>query len=170
MLRSGEEPLAYSRAMSGKQRLGLVAAAIVVGVIAFLIASPGTDEDEDSTARQQTVIQTETTTDAEPAPTATTKAPPEARFTRLASRAGAVQGGPWTSRVKSGETVRIAVTSDAADEIHVHGYDLTRRATPAKPARFRFRASIEGEFEIESHTAEHAGKDPLVARLVVEPS
>ena len=41
---------------------------------------------------------------------------------------------------------------------------------PGRPARFRFRADAEGAFEIESHVAQDAGRDPLVARLVVSPS
>jgi hypothetical protein len=33
----------------------------------------------------------------------------------------------------------------------------------------RFKANIEGSFELESHTAEHEGKEPLIAHLHVEP-
>jgi heme/copper-type cytochrome/quinol oxidase subunit 2 len=90
--------------------------------------------------------------------------------TRLQMRGGSVVGGAQDIEVARGETVRIVVTSDAADEIHLHGYDITRNAAPGQPARFRFRADAEGAFEIESHVAEDAGRDPLVARLVVEPS
>ena len=66
--------------------------------------------------------------------------------------------------------MRIVVAADAPDEIHLHGYDLTREAAPGAPARFNFTADLEGVFEIESHTAEDAGLDPLVARLLVNPS
>jgi hypothetical protein len=41
---------------------------------------------------------------------------------------------------------------------------------PGKPARFSFEANLEGQFELESHVAEDAGRDPKVANLVVEPS
>ena len=41
---------------------------------------------------------------------------------------------------------------------------------PGAPARFNFTADAEGVFELESHTAEDAGLEPLVARLVVNPS
>jgi hypothetical protein len=33
-----------------------------------------------------------------------------------------------------------------------------------------FKANIEGIFELESHVAEDAGRDPLVGKLTVEPS
>ena len=39
-----------------------------------------------------------------------------------------------------------------------------------KPARFSFKADLEGVFEIESHAAEDAGQEPLIANLVVNPS
>ena len=35
---------------------------------------------------------------------------------------------------------------------------------------FKFKASNEGQFELESHTAEHEGLEPLMARIVIEPS
>ena len=80
-------------------------------------------------------------------------------------------GGAKTDRDHQGrQGARSSIARDAPDELHLHGYDITREAAPGQPARFQFKAEPEGVFEIESHTAEDAGKDPLVARLVVEPS
>jgi hypothetical protein len=39
---------------------------------------------------------------------------------------------------------------------------------PGKPAMFHFPADIEGIFEMQSHT-EHEGREPLLAKLTVEP-
>ena len=61
------------------------------------------------------------------------------------------------------------VSADAPDDIHLHGYDIEKQVAPGQPARFRFRADVEGIFEIESHVAEDAGKDPLIGKLTVEP-
>jgi FtsP/CotA-like multicopper oxidase with cupredoxin domain len=161
--------------MSRNQRIALVVAALAIAVVAFVVAQPG-DDDEDgersattTPAQTQTEAQTnggepETATETEPAP------PPEPEVTRIRIQGGAVVGGPKDIEVERGDTVRIVVTADAADEIHLHGYDITRNAAPGQPARFRFRADAEGAFEIESHVAADAGKDPLVARLVVQPS
>ena len=66
--------------------------------------------------------------------------------------------------------MRFVVISDAADDIHLHGYDIEKKVAPGQPARFRVKADLEGVFEIESHIAEDAGREPLIARLVVEPS
>jgi FtsP/CotA-like multicopper oxidase with cupredoxin domain len=160
--------------MSSNQRIALVVAAVVVAVLAFVIAQPGDDEDEGDRAAT-TPAQTETgggstggpePTEAEEPP----PPPPEPEVTRIRMRGGAVVGGVKDIEVESGDTVRIVVASDAPDEIHLHGYDITRNAAPGNPARFRFEADAEGAFEIESHVAEDAGRDPLVARLVVQPS
>jgi hypothetical protein len=152
--------------MSRNQRLGLVVVAVVVAVAAFLIARPSDDEDESAgTGNEPAQNETTTTPDGE---TAAEPAEPP-RVERITLRGGAAQGGVRTLSYRPGETVRLVVTTDAADEIHVHGYDLTQNPAPGKPVRFRFEADIEGVFEIESHVAEDAGREPLVARLVVEP-
>jgi hypothetical protein len=80
-------------------------------------------------------------------------------------RSGTVVGGVRTLEVTKGERVRIVVRSDAPDEIHLHGYDITRKVAPASPARFAFRADIEGVFEVEAHDLDHQ----RVASLAVEP-
>ena len=162
--------------MSRNQRIALVVAAVAVAVLAFVIAQPGDDEDGGEGAAT-TPAQTDTggtaddggattpaETEEEPPP------PPEPEITRIRMRDGSVVGGAQDIEVVRGDTVRIVVTSDAPDEIHLHGYDITRNPAPGKPARFQFRADAEGAFEIESHVALDAGLDPLVARLVVEPS
>src|SRR5918996_6143986 len=156
--------------MSRSQRIAVVAAAVVVAVVAFVIAQPGDDEGAGEAAATPPA-QTEPATgagggeteptEAEPAP------PPEPEITRIRIRGGSVAGGARDIEVERGDTVRIVVTSDAADEIHLHGYDITRNAGPGRPARFRFKADAEGAFEMESHVGADAGRDPLVARLVV---
>ena len=159
--------------MSRNQRILLIVAAVAVAVIAFVIASPGSDDENGDQAAQTTTTQTETDVETETeveTQTETTPEPPDVSVTRIQVQGGVVQGGPQSIEVEQGEPVRIIVAADAADEIHLHGYDLTREAAPGAPARFNFTANLEGVFELESHTAEDAGLEPLVARLVVNPS
>lgn len=49
--------------------------------------------------------------------------------------------------------VRIAIASDVADEVHVHGVDKYVELTPGKPVTYDFTASIPGTFEVELHKA-----------------
>ena len=149
--------------MSRNGRIGLILAAVVVAVVGFVVASPGGDEEEVAEPAARTtpsVTQGQTETPPEPR---------EPEVTRIRIRGGEVVGGTRDINVENGDLARIVVTSDTPDEIHLHGYDVTRAAAPGQPARFRVRASIEGAFEMESHVAEDAGRDPLVARLNVEP-
>jgi FtsP/CotA-like multicopper oxidase with cupredoxin domain len=153
--------------MSKAGRLGLIALALVVLAVAFVVVSPGGDEDDGvtSTPAGQTA--------EEPTATARSALPPPPDGpdpARIELRDHLPTGGAQTIEVERGDRVTIVVRSDAPDEVHVHGYDVEAAPEPGKPARLSFDADIEGVFEIESHEAEHAGEDPLIARLVVKPS
>ncbi len=74
-----------------------------------------------------------------------------------------VAGGKVTTAqpvvdVALGSPVLLVVTSDKADELHVHGYDKKASVTPGKPIELRFDATIPGVFEVETH----AGHQRLV--------
>ena len=65
------------------------------------------------------------------------------------------QAGGDTGRVPvaAGEHVTLVITSDVADEVHVHGYDLEAELTPGQPTEIAFDATIPGVFEVELHEA-----------------
>lgn len=153
--------------MSKAGRWGLIALAVVVVVAAFLIARPGDDDSDSGNQAASTATETSPTATAPSAP----KPPPDGpTATVIELKDHEPVGGVSDIEAKKGDPVRIVVRSDVADDIHIHGYDIEKSVAPGKPARFQFDATIEGVFEIESHEAEHAGKDALIARLVVEPS
>jgi FtsP/CotA-like multicopper oxidase with cupredoxin domain len=155
--------------MSRNQRIGLVVAALVVAVVAFVIAQPGDDEDSSPPPTTQAQGQDQDQ-DQDGSDEAQPEAPARSPVTRIAVKGGLLVGEPPTIRAAKGDTVRIVVRSDVPDEIHLHGYDIEKEAAPGKPARFKFKADAEGAFELESHVAEDAGKEPLLARLLVGPS
>ena len=66
---------------------------------------------------------------------------------------GQVSGDTGRVPVASGEQVTLVVTSDAADEIHLHGYDLSAALSPGTPAEVVFDATVPGVFEVELHEA-----------------
>ena len=51
--------------------------------------------------------------------------------------------------VDLGSVVALMVTSDTAEEVHVHGYDILRAVSADHPAHFAFTAEIPGVFEVE---------------------
>jgi len=65
------------------------------------------------------------------------------------SYAGGTITGGGRVPVKEGTSVTLEVTSDVADEVHVHGYDLMQDVTPGAPATITFDATIPGVFEVE---------------------
>lgn len=61
---------------------------------------------------------------------------------------GAVTGG-GRHDVSLGDTVSLSVTSDVADHVHLHGYDVMVDVGPGEPAELTFDATIPGVFEVE---------------------
>ncbi len=61
---------------------------------------------------------------------------------------GKVQGRKELD-VPLGTEVELTVTSDAADEVHVHGYDVMADVEPGTPAVLSFTAGVPGVFEVE---------------------
>ncbi len=62
---------------------------------------------------------------------------------------GVPVGGVRRVEVDLGSVVALMVTSDAAEEVHVHGYDILRAVSAGNPAHFAFTAEIPGVFEVE---------------------
>jgi FtsP/CotA-like multicopper oxidase with cupredoxin domain len=80
---------------------------------------------------------------------------PEPKFTVEVTVANGDVVGPKSVEVKAGEKVSIAITSDVADHVHVHGYDKLVDLAPGKRAVLSFTANIPGVWEVE---LEDAGK------------
>jgi heme/copper-type cytochrome/quinol oxidase subunit 2 len=61
--------------------------------------------------------------------------------------------GPPALLAREGEQVTLRVRSDVADELHVHGYDLSAPLPAGEEVALRFIASRAGRFEVELHGA-----------------
>ncbi|MCD2195154.1 hypothetical protein LQ327_17440 [Actinomycetospora endophytica] len=103
------------------------------------------------------------------APTATPAAPSPAGATAAAERVikvsqahGAITGDTGRVQVARGSTVTLEVTSDVADQVHVHGYDKEENIPAGGTATVRFVADIPGVFETELH-----GSDKQLLQLEV---
>ena len=66
---------------------------------------------------------------------------------------GRVHGDTGRVPVAAGSHVTLVVTSDVADEVHVHGYDVEQELSPGQPAEIVLDATIPGVFEVELHEA-----------------
>ena len=139
----------------------LVAAALLTG--SFALASCGGDDEASGTTTQTT---SETTTTTETTTTETTTEPEVEKPTvvRVTVVDGAPNGGIVRATVDQGDRVRLVVTSDVADEIHLHGYDVSRDVAAGGTVTLAFRASIPGRFE-----AELEERGVQIADITVEP-
>ncbi|WP_369132726.1 hypothetical protein [Modestobacter sp. I12A-02662] len=134
----------------------LVLTAALAGLTACGSTAPGSGAADSSSppasspapSVPQETAGTEHTTSAGP-PAATQ--PDTARVIALVVSAGAVSGESGRAVVELGSPVRIEVTADLLDEVHVHGYDLTADTVPGQPVSVEFTADIPGVFEVELH-------------------
>lgn len=79
-------------------------------------------------------------------------------------RNGEPVGGVQTLEFSAGEEVRFQVTSDAAEEVHVHGYDIAKDVPAGGTIEFDFPAELEGIYE-----AELEGLGVQIAELRINP-
>lgn len=133
-------------------------------VIATLVVA-GCGSGSSSTAEQ---ITSESTVETTTAPVATTpakpKSKPSVRRIVIVVDQGRPRGGIKRPKLERGEKVVLVVRADVGEEIHVHGYELTRAVTPGRAARIPITARLAGRFEVELHHP-----DALLAVLEVRP-
>jgi hypothetical protein len=147
---------------SRRMTLGLAAAGMTVAVVLFVVLR---DDDGSDSGSTPTAGRTNTPT------VRPKKTTPIVPATKIAFRNGAPVGGVLELEVPKGDPVHIEVTPDVPAEVHVHGYDLTEEVKAGQTAKFDFKATIEGVFEMEAHRLidgeEQSGVQ--VAELTVTP-
>lgn len=97
-----------------------------------------------------------------PGATPTAPAPPAGPSYAVTLSGGRVSGDSGRVTAGLGDTVTIAVTSDVADQVHLHGYDVSAEVVPGTPATLTFQATIPGVFAVE---LEELGKQLLSVQV-----
>jgi hypothetical protein len=158
-------------------RAGIAVTALAAAVVLFVVLA-GADDPGTDTATPQPQSARATTEGESPAGSTTTQ-PERAQVTTTASespdpqpptiprivvRDGKPVGGVARLEYESGQRVRFTVRSDAAEEVHVHGFDIAKEVPANGSVRFEFAADIEGVFEVELE-----GAHVRIAELRIEP-
>ena len=138
---------------------GLVALGAVAALVILFVVLSGDDDNGGGSTTQ-----TQAATGATGATGQENQAPAEPATKRIVIVNGKPQGGVQKLEYKKGDRIQFTVTSDVADEIHVHGYDLKKDVPAGGTVRFSFPASIEGVFEVELE-----GRKEQIAQLTVNP-
>ena len=135
-------------------------AAAAAAVILFVLLRPSGNDEETTTVSTTTATIATTTT-----PTGTTR-PTVSRLQIITINVenGRPVGGVAKATVKQGKKVALVVHSDVADEVHLHGYDLSRDVEAGGTATIAFKAKIAGRFE-----AELEDRKEQILSLTVEP-
>lgn len=129
--------------MTRNARIALLVAAVAVAVAAFVVVGVGDDEPD-------------------PQPAATAPRPDAGPTIRLVG--GEPVGGVRSLDFGASREVRFTVASDDEQEIHVHGYDVTRTVPAGRSTTISFAPRLQGVYEVESHTT----GEPI-ARLRIAP-
>jgi len=150
--------------VSARQRIVLLVIAAVVLVGGIALASSAGDDDEPETTAQPAETAPGETPPAETEAQEEPPAPPPSRVETIRMRNRAPVGEPRRLRFDRGETIRLRFVSDVAEEVHIHGFDRYVQVPAGRPRTARFKADIEGIFEVESH-----GSGELLAELEISP-
>jgi hypothetical protein len=142
--------------------VALIAAALGLLVSLFFALRPDDEEPAaTTTVARATTTEPEVTTTTAPA----TTAPAEPKVLKISI---SVPGdkAPTVKKftVEQGRQVELVVDSELADEVHLHGYDLSADVAPGEPATIRFKATAPGLFE-----AELESRGLPIAELEVRP-
>lgn len=128
---------------------------LVASVLAVALAACGGGGDDNqsaaTTAAPATTAAGPTTTTG--AGSATTTGDTGAQAVHVAVTGTKVQTAERRVKVPLDGKVRLEVTADRADEVHLHGYDRKVDIEPGKPAVLEFTADVPGVFEVELEEA-----------------
>lgn len=122
---------------------------IAVAVVLFVLLRPGDSGDEPSVEPAAPVAaEAQGTTDQAPAGEPADKlSPPKVPTVVFAN--GKPTGGVLGIEVDKGEPIKFRIKSDIADEVHVHGFDISKDVPAGGSVSFSFQADITGIYEAE---------------------
>jgi len=120
--------------------------------------------DSESASTDTTATETTTTTATTTTTTTTTTEVEKPTEVKVVVVDGAPRGGIVRATVNKDDQVVLVVTSDVADEIHLHGYDKAKDVAAGGTIRIPFKATIPGRFE-----AELESRGVQIAEVSVEP-
>jgi hypothetical protein len=125
---------------------------LVASVLAVALAACGGGDDQDqATAGPGTTAAGPATTAQ--AGSATTAAADGAQTVQITVTGTKAETAERRVRVPLDGKVRLEVTADRADEVHLHGYDRKVDIEPGTPAVLEFTADVPGVFEVELEEA-----------------
>ena len=147
---------------SNAARAGLAAALVALAVVLFVVLQ---DDGSDDGGEDTTV----TTGAAKPGGSddgaGKPKKPAEPQVPVIVVKGGETVGGVRDLEFTVGDTIRFTVRSDVADEVHLHGYDVSKEVAAGGSVTFSVPAHLDGLYEVELEEQAQA-----LAEITVNPS
>jgi hypothetical protein len=131
------------------RRAGIAVAVlgVAVAIVLFVVLSGGDDDDSSPETTTTTVATTTGGGQNNNNTTTTTTVEPEVATIEI--RDGEPVGGAQELSFDAGDDIRFRVESNAAWEIHLHGYDVSEEVEAGGSVEFDVPATAEGVFEVE---------------------
>jgi hypothetical protein len=148
------------------RRAGIAVAmlGVAVAVVLFVVLSGGDDDDSSPDTTTTTVATTTGGGQNNNNDNTTTTTAVEPKVATIEIREGEPVGGVQDLEFDAGDDIRFRVESDAAWEIHLHGYDVSEEVEAGGSVEFDVPATAEGVYEVEiEETATH------IAEVTVNP-
>jgi FtsP/CotA-like multicopper oxidase with cupredoxin domain len=121
---------------------------LVVGTVAGCLVAGCGGDDGDQGAAATTVTTSTTTGDSTSSQATTTTAGFSGVLIEATVTGDKVETASRRIRIDRGQKVRIRVQADRAEEVHLHGYDLSADVAPGRPVVIDFTADAPGVFEV----------------------
>jgi hypothetical protein len=113
--------------------LALAAVAVVAAVVLFIVLSGNNDNNDSSTTTASS----------------STGGANSGQIATIQIKDGQAVGGVQDLEFSQGDEIRFKVESDAAWEIHFHGYDIAKDVKAGGSVEYDVPATIPGVFEVE---------------------
>jgi hypothetical protein len=126
---------------------------LVVGTVAGCLVAGCGGDDGDQGAAATTVTTSTITGDSTSSQATTTTAGFSGVLIEATVTGDKVETASRRVRIDRGQKVRIRVQADRAEEVHLHGYDLSADVAPGRPVVIDFTADAPGVFEVELEQA-----------------
>lgn len=133
--------------------------AVVVAVVLFVVLRSSDDGSETTAVSTTTTQGTQAAQpggggdDAGKPQQTKPKPPPEPELTTIEIEQGQPVGGVLELSVEKGDAIRLLIKSDVTDELHLHGYDVSKPIEAGGQVEYDVPATIEGVFELELENA-----------------
>ena len=137
--------------------------AVAVLPLALLAGCGGSDDTAGpSASTSASTSATESATTPATAPSVTPSSPDSAPSTaaaagkqlRITISGKQVSPPPGSFKLGVGEKLTLTVTSDSANELHVHGWNVEKELQPNQPTTIELVGKEAGTYEVETHDPE----------------